>query len=330
MMTAILWRRALQGLVLAGTAALAFGAGSAGAQIPPNGASLATPVPGGPPSGAPQAPGGEAPGVPSQFGPPPPPPLTAAEKLVAELPPPMPGGLIPTAPVPAGAPMPSADPRDLQGTWIHNQKLEFRMQRDMYDAPAPYNMNGAKVLARRVNSLKAGAPFINASATCRPPGPQWQRDLNFPFQIFQSKDWIEFVFEEYHGRWQVILDPSKAPPPARKAYMGYSVGHWIGDTLVVESSAFKQALWLDVDGTPLSANGKLIQRIRKVDNGDHAPFLEVITTIVDPAYYTRPWSVVRTFGWHPGLTVFNEYNCEEQIGDPSVRADAGLVPEPQE
>jgi hypothetical protein len=330
MKTAFLWRRGLKGLALAGATALAFGAGGAGAQIPPNGAAPAASVPGGPPGGAPQAPGGQAPGVPSQFGPPPPPPLTPAEKLVAELPPPMPGGIIPTAPVPAGAPMPSADPRDLQGTWIHNQKLEFRMQRDMYDVPVPYTMNGAKVLARRVNSLKNGAPFVNASAMCRPPGQQWQRDLNFPFQIFQSKDWIEFVFEEYHGRWQVILDPAKAAQPAQKGYMGYSVGHWTGDTLVVESSDFKQALWLDVDGTPLSANGKLIQRIRKVDNGDHAPFLEVITTIVDPAYYTRPWSVVRTFGWHPGLTVFNEYNCEEQIGDPSVRADAGLVPEPQD
>jgi len=67
---------------------------------------------------------------------------------------------------------------------------------------------------------------------------------------------------------------------------------------VVESSGFKQALWMDVDGTPVSANGKLIQRIRKVDNGDHAdhaPFLEIETTVVDPTYYTRPWTVVRTF-----------------------------------
>jgi hypothetical protein len=240
----------------------------------------------------------------------------------------MPGGGPPVPPLAADAPMPNADPRDLQGTWHHNQKLEFRMQRDMYGALVPYNMEGAKVLARRVISMRKGAPYINASATCRPPGQQWQRDLNFPFQIFQSTDWIEFVFEEYHGRWQVILDPAKAPRPAQKQYMGYSVGHWNGDTLVVESSDFRQALWLDVDGTPLSASGKLIQRIRKVDNGERAPFLEIITTIVDPVYYTRPWSVVRTFGWHPGLTVFNEYNCEEQIGDPTVRADAGLVPEP--
>jgi hypothetical protein len=317
MRTQLRWQRCVKSFVLAGAAALALGAGGAHAQSQP---------PAGPPPGAPD---GQAP-VYSQFNPPPPPPLTPTEKLVADLPPPMPGGGPPTPPLAADAPMPSADPRDLQGTWHHSQHLEFRIQRDMYGALTPYNMAGAKVLARRVNSLKNGAPYINASSICRPPGQQWQLDLNFPFQIFQSKDWIEFVFEEYHNRWQIVLDPDKAPRPAQKKYMGYSVGHWDGSTLVVETSDYKQALWLDVDGTPLSANGKLIQRIRKVDYGDHAPFLEIVTTIVDPAYYTRPWSIVRTYGWHPGLTVFNEYNCEEQIGDPTVSADAGLVPEPKD
>ena len=263
---------------------------------------------------------------------PPPIVLTPAEKLVSELPPPQPG-VSNATPLAADAPMPSADPRDLGGTWIHDQPLEFRMQRDMYGVLVPYNMDGAKVLERRVKSLNNGAPYKNASATCRPPGPQWQRDLNMPFQIFQSPDVIEFVFEEYHGRWYVIMDPAKAPPPRQKEYMGYSVGHWDGSTLVVESSNFKQALWLDVDGTPLSAKGKLIQRIRKVDNGDHAdhaPFLEIETTVVDPTYYTRPWTVVRTFAWQPALTSFSEYNCEEQIGDPTVDADAGLIPEPKD
>jgi len=321
-------RRSLKGLAVAGAAALALGAGSAGAQPkgPPPGAG----GPGGPPGGAPPAQDGKiALSAPPNFGPPPPPP-TPAEQLLAGLPDPQPGAMFPMPPLPADSPMPGADPHDLRGAWHHNQPLAFRMQRDMYDKPAPYNLEGAKVLARRVNSLKDGKPFTNASAVCRPPGPQWQRDLNMPFQIFPSKDWIEFVFEEYHGRWQVVLDPAKAPRPAQKEYMGYSVGHWDGGTLVVESSDFKQALWMDVDGTPLSANGKLIQRIRKVDNGDHAPFLEIITTIDDPTYYTRPWSVVRTFSWEPSLSVFSEYNCEEQIGDPSVSADAGLLPEPKD
>jgi len=309
-------RRGVKGFALTCTAVLAFVASSVAAQAPP---------PGGPP------PDGPPPlGATSQLGPPRDPPMSPVDKFVTELPPPMPGALIPVPPLPPGAPMPSADPRDFQGTWHHSQRLEFRIQKDLYGALVPYNMEGAKVLARRVSSLKNGTPYINASAVCRPPGPQWQRDLNFPFQIFQSKDWIEFVFEEYHGRWQVVLDSAKSPAPAERAYMGYSVGHWDGSTLVVESSSFKQALWMDVDGTPVSANGKLVQRIRKVNDGSRPAFLEIVTTVIDPTYYTRPWSLVRTFGWHPGLTVFNEYNCEEQIGDPTVKADAGLLPEPKD
>ncbi len=285
------------------------------------------PPPGPPPPGLqlpPGATGGPPPGAP------PPPVLTPAQKLVADLPPPGPGGLPPRPPLPADAPMPTSDPRDLQGTWINSQPLQFRLQRDMYGGAAPYTMEGAKVLARRVNSLKAGKPFINASAICRPPGQQWQRDLNFPFQVVQNKDYIEFIFEEYHGRWYISLDEQRMPLPVQKQYMGQSVGHWDGSTLIVETSHFKQAIWLDVDGTPLSANGKLIQRIRKVSNGGHVPYLEVATTIVDPTYYTQPWTIVRAFGWQPYQAVFAEYNCEEQVGDPSVPADGGLVPEPQD
>jgi hypothetical protein len=131
-------------------------------------------------------------------------------------------------------------------------------------------------------------------------------------------------------RAQIITNPDAVPAPAEKAYMGHSVGHWDGSTLVVETKDFKQAMWLDVEGTPLSANGKLTQRIRKVDNGDREPYLEIITTIDDPVYYTKPWSVVRSFGWTPNLAYHKEYNCEEQIGDRSVDADAGLVPEPKD
>lgn len=289
----------------------------------------------GPPPGAPAGPppAGGIPLPPGASGGPPPgvllgPVLTPAQKIVADLPPPGPGALPPRPPLPADAVMPSSDPRDLQGTWVNNLPLQFRSQNDMYGAAAPYTMEGAKVIARRVKSLKEGKPFTNASAICRPPGPQWQRDLNFPFLIVQAKDHIAFLFEEYHGRWTISLDPQGAGLPSQKQYMGRSIGHWDGGTLVVESRDFKQAIWLDVDGTPLSAKGKLIQRIRKVDVGGQVPFLEVVTTIIDPAYYTGPWSIVRTFGWVPHQAVFAEYNCEEQVGDPNVPVDGGLLPEP--
>ena len=316
---------------LAALLALAAAANPASVQSqpgPPPGVQGPPPGVQGPPPGVQGAPPRGS-GATAQLGPPPPLPLTPAQKLVADLPPPGPGGLPPRPPLAPDAPMPSADPRDFQGTWHHDLPLEFRAQKDMYGGPAPYTMEGAKVISRRVLSLRDGKPFVNASATCRPPGPQWQMDLNFPFQIMQSKDQIAFIFEEYHGRWNISLDPQRMPQPSQKSYQGSSVGHWDGNTLVVETKDFKQPIWMDVDGTPLSANGKLIQRIRKVSDGGHVPYLEVVTTIVDPVLYTKPWSIVRSFAWDPNLALFNEYNCEEQIGDPSVKADAGLVPEPK-
>jgi hypothetical protein len=317
-------------------AAAIFSAGANGAAAqapgsPPPGAAFP-----GPPGAGPPGPKGELSGPPRgapgpASGPPPGIQLTEAQKVVAALPPPVKAGVFPQPPVPADAPKPAADPRDFQGVWYHDQPLETRTAlSDMYGLAAPVSTTGAEVIKRRVMSAEGGKPYANASSICLPPGPQWQHDLNFPFQIVQGKTWVEFIFEEYHGRWNISLDPAASPLPAGKEYQGRSVGHWEGDTLIVESTDFKQALWLDVDGTPLSADGKLIQRIRKVDDGRGKPFLEIITTIDDPKYYTETWSIVRRFAWHPNLAVFKEYNCEEQVGDPGVSADAGLVTEPED
>jgi hypothetical protein len=326
MRTELAFTSGLKALALAGAAVLSLTAGEAFAQAPraggpPPGAFGPGGRGGGPPPGAPND--GFDPLLISRGAPP-----TAAQQLVAKLPPPQSDGAGKRVVVlEPDSPMPASDPRDLNGTWFHNQGLEFRMQKDMFGHPLPYTDAGAKVLERRVISLNEGKPFSNASAICRPPGQQWQHDLNMPWQIFQSKDWIELVFEEYHGRWQVVMNPAAHPKPAEKQYMGYSVGRWDGNTLVVETTDLKQGVYLDVDGTPLSRNGKLISRIRKVDNGDRQPYLEIVTTVIDPLYYTQPWSNVRIFSWQP-KAVFREYDCEEQVGDPAGGPDGGLVHEP--
>jgi hypothetical protein len=260
-------------------------------------------------------------------GPPPPAPPDPADELLRSLPPPPQGLVMPRRPLPPDAPRPAPDPRNLEGTWFHAQSLEMRIQRDMYGDKPPFNVAGAKVLARRVASLAAGKPYINASGICRPAGQVWQLDLNNAFQIYQSDEAIDILFSWYHSIWKIAL--GSAPPAGPKEYLGRSIGRWEGNTLVVETSDFKQDLWLDVEGTPASAAAKLTQRIRKVvDQGD--PFLEIVTVIDDPTYYTRPWSIVRTFAWRPDLHILEEYNCEEQVGDRNYLPASGLVPEPKD
>lgn len=279
-------------------------------------------VPSGPPPGTeaasfpPAPPPGAAGGPPGPAGPPP-------GGLPPGGPPPE-GGLFARfepQPLPADAPQPSSDPRDFDGVWYHEKMLEFQIRTDIYGYKLPFTPAGQKVAERRYNSLKIGTPYINASALCIPMGHPWQLDLNMPFTIFQSKDRLDWVFEEYHGLVQIALDPAKAPPAG---YMGRSVAHWDGDTLVVETTDFTQGIWLDVNGTPASKNAKLTERIRKLKT-DHS-FLEIVFTLDDPTYYTRPWSWVRDYSWRPDMALYREYNCELQTGakdgvDPSLVAE---------
>jgi hypothetical protein len=230
-------------------------------------------------------------------------------------------------PLPPGLPVPSLDPHDLSGAWIHDQPLEPIADHDMYDNPPPYNPRGHKLLARRVMSHRIGKPYANAASKCRPPGVLVQQEIAFPFLILQSKDQIHVLFQDYHGRQIIYLSPAK-PPKGQANYMGDSFGHWEGDTLVVVTKGMKNPIQLDPLGSPSSPSAVITQRIRKVHQNQW--FLEITTTIDDPVYYTHPWSFVRTFGWRPNMELLGEYDCETQVGDKSVSQDAGLVAEPPE
>jgi hypothetical protein len=254
------------------------------------------------------------------------PPLTDAQQIVMALPPAPIGGMVVPPPPGPDDPVPTADPRDFEGVWYHAQNFIIRNQRDIYGNLVPFSMEGAQTLARRVNSKLAGMPFQNAASLCLPPGPVWQGDIHMPFAIFQREEAVEFIFMNYRGRWHLALDDALLP--TRESYMGRSLAHWDGDTLVVETSDFKQDLWLDGDGTPVSTQGRLVQRIRKVGQGEGRQILVIETTIIDPVNYTAPWTLVRSFNWQPNLILFDEYNCEEQLGDPNVSLDGGLIFEP--
>jgi hypothetical protein len=94
--------------------------------------------------------------------------------------------------------------------------------------------------------------------------------------------------EEYNGNYrQVFLDGRALPDDPNPAWNGYSVGRWEGETLVIDSAGFRDDLWLDVRGSPLTSAGKVRERISRPDFGH----LNVEVTVDDPKAYTRPWTV---------------------------------------
>jgi hypothetical protein len=234
-------------------------------------------------------------------------------------------------PLPPNAPKPSPDPRDFEGTWIHDRLTMPPIQHDMHGNAVPLTATARSILERRMKAThQEGTPYGNAAAMCLPPGPIWQLDHNFPFRIFQTPRVVTLLFQEYHGIMNVRMN--KAHRVEKPTYMGDSVGHWDGNTLVVETTNFKKGMWVDVEGTPASKHARITQRMRRIPNGP--PELEIVTTIDDPENYAKPWSFVSTFAWRPNLWPLKEYNCEWQVGGPGGSTGYmnhyGLIPEPTE
>jgi hypothetical protein len=86
---------------------------------------------------------------------------------------------------------------------------------------------------------------------------------------------------------QIFLDGRELESAPNPSWMGYSVGHWDGDTLVVESFGFNDRTWLDHDGHPHTEGLRTTERYRRRNFGN----LEVEVTFSDPGAYVKPWTV---------------------------------------
>lgn len=124
---------------------------------------------------------------------------------------------------------------------------------------------------------------------CLPISPIRQWADFFPQKIIQTADSVT-VLSEYMAQFrQIFLDGRPLPKDPVPSFKGYSVGHWDGDALVVETIGYKDGLWLDLKGDPLTSSGRTIERIRRPTYGS----LEVDLTVDDPKVYTRPWHAKR-------------------------------------
>jgi hypothetical protein len=130
----------------------------------------------------------------------------------------------------------------------------------------------------------------NPDAHCLPMGFMQLHGHPQPRKIVQTPKLIVIMYEGNQGLRQIFTDGRPLPEvndDLQPWWYGYSVGHWEGDTLVVESVGFRDDGWLDVYGSPLTDKGKLIERWRRPDFGH----LEIDVTVDDPKAYTKPFTV---------------------------------------
>ncbi len=128
----------------------------------------------------------------------------------------------------------------------------------------------------------------NPDAHCLPMGHTQFHMHPQPRKILQLPDLIVIIWEANYGLRQIFMDgrplPDNDPQPW---WYGYSIGRWEGDTLVVETSNLRDGGWLDVNGSPLTDQARIIERF----NRPHYGRMTVDITIDDPAAYTRPFTV---------------------------------------
>jgi hypothetical protein len=127
-------------------------------------------------------------------------------------------------------------------------------------------------------------------------------------KIIQTPGLIVMLTEDLEYR-QIFTDGRELPKDPNPAWMGYSVGHWDGDTLVVESTGYNERTWLE-NGYPHSENLRLTERIRRSDFGH----LIIDATWSDPKLYEKPWTT-KVNGLLTPDTELLEYVCAENEKD---------------
>jgi hypothetical protein len=217
-----------------------------------------------------------------------------------------------TKPAPRNLPPPSPDPRNLEGVWFKAATIDDPAARAKYGdsiQPPPLPPMSAEALAlhdKRLAARMSGHPLLDPQVKCAPAGVPQMMFLPYPFQIIQTPGQVTIIHEHDRSNRIIHMDQPQPTRPPAPSWLGHSVGHWEGDTLVVDTIAQRPEN-LMYPHLPMTENTHVVERFKKIDGGRK---LEDVYTIDDPKYYPTPWSGRMEFLWWPQDRVL-EYVCEE-------------------
>jgi hypothetical protein len=140
--------------------------------------------------------------------------------------------------------------------------------------------------AEKVSRNLAERGYDDPTAHCFPAG--FPRSMYVPegLEIIQTPDYLLFMFERVS--WRIVpLDNRAHLPGTMRLWQGDSVGHWEGDTLVIDTTNFNGKTWLDEGGEIVSYAEHVVERFTPADPDT----LSYEATVTDPVVYTRPWTI---------------------------------------
>jgi len=210
---------------------------------------------------------------------------------------------------------PPADPRDFTGAWaMINGHLDL-IQDD--GNQAPFTATEAKSTDRLIKAEDSGNVVTDASTQCFPHGvPRLTITPGYPIRFAYLPGEILMLHEVAHNVRIIHMDQKEAPKGTPRTFLGYSVGHWEGNTLVVETTHMNDRTRLD-SVTSHGPNLKVIERFTREKTAAGYTNLAVRITIDDPDHFFKVFSISRKLGFRSDLanTVgsdgITEYSCEE-------------------
>ncbi len=200
---------------------------------------------------------------------------------------------------------------DMEGYWTPRMnRAIFSVQGkqgaivDPPDGMLPYKPE-AKAKA---DDLKANHMYLETEAHCFQSGVPHTAYQQFGYQIVQTKDYVAFMPEYAHSYRVIPTDGRKHVSEDVKLFMGDGVGHWEGDTLVVDTANQNGVVWLDMEGNFTTPNIHVVERFTMVNKDQ----IDYEATITDPTIYTQPWKIAGNLGRHPDASYeVMEFACHE-------------------
>ncbi len=167
----------------------------------------------------------------------------------------------------------------------------------------------------KVSRNLAERGYDDATAHCFPPGVPRSMYIPEGFEVIQTKDYLFMMFERVS--WRIVpLDGRPHLPDYMRLWQGDSVGHWEGDTLVIDTTNLNGKTWLDEGGEIVSYAEHVVERFTPTGpNG-----FNYEATVADPVVYTAPWTIAFPVRYEPQFEL-REAACHEEDHDlPHLKA----------
>jgi len=169
---------------------------------------------------------------------------------------------------------------------------------------APIRPAAAELFRQRAQTFMKESPISH----CLPEGMPMVEMAPAPYKIVQMPGVTLMLYERDTTFRQVFTDGRKLPKDPQPSWLGYSVGKWDGDSLVVDSNGFNDRGWLDARGHAHSEDLHLTERFHRLNFGE----MEVKLTIDDPKTYTKPFSITLEQRLLPDTDLLESFCAENE------------------